>query len=121
MINQHLFFYLAPIMAIVAVLIGIAAMLRPKDMSKKFGIPAAGEALPYLVSVGIRDIFMGLALFLSWRKEDWLSLGYLVCGVGLVAVFDFVTVFQKGDRRVSLVHIAGALIAFGYGAWLLLS
>ena len=48
----------------ITLLIGIAATAKPKEMSKKFGIAVSGEALPYVMSTGIRDVFMGLVVLI---------------------------------------------------------
>ena len=45
-----------------AVLVGLGAVLKPKPMSKKFGIDANDHALPYVMSTGLRDIFVGMTL-----------------------------------------------------------
>jgi hypothetical protein len=36
-----------------------------------------------------------------------------------VATSDFIVVFNKGIKKTSFVHLAGAVFSFAYGAWLL--
>ncbi len=105
--------------AIVALLIGVGAILRPKTMSLKFGIEADAKALPYVVSLGIRDVFMGLTVLILYLLAEWFALGLVHICLGIVAVSDFVVVFKNGIRKTSLVHFAGAVVSFLYGAWLL--
>ena len=117
--NLYLFFNLP--VAIVALLIGIGAIMRPQMMSLKFGIAADTKALPYVVSLGIRDVFIGLTIFILFFLSQWFALGLLHLCLGLVAFSDFVVVFKNGTRKTSWVHLAGAIVAFLYGASLLLN
>ena len=59
---ESLLYYAAPVIGFFAVAIGIMAVLKPLPMSHKFGIPVSGEALPYVMSTGIRDVFIGLII-----------------------------------------------------------
>lgn len=115
---SYILFYLAPVMGIVAFLIGIAAMVKPELMAKKFGIAANKEALPYVVSTGIRDVFIGLVLIALFFSERWQTLGLSVLFVALVAVSDFVMVWKHGDKKMAWVHFSGAVTAALYGAFL---
>lgn len=111
--------YIAPVIGLVTTLIGIAAVLKPEPMSKKFGIAARGSALPYVVSTGIRDVFIGLSILTLVYFEQWLALGFINLFVGIVAISDFLVVIRNGDKKTSVVHLAGALIVITYGVWLL--
>lgn len=61
--------YIPFIVGLVTLLIGILAVIKPEQMSKKFGISVSGSALPYVVSTGIRDVFIGLAVLILFYKE----------------------------------------------------
>ena len=113
-------FYIAPVIGVTTLCIGITAALWPQPMSKKFGIAASDNALPYVVSTGVRDIFMGLTVLLLYYQQDWKLLGIIQLCLGLVAISDFRVVQLHGDKKVSLVHLAGAIAVIGYGIWLIL-
>jgi hypothetical protein len=113
-----LFHYFAPLIGIVTILIGLAAVLKPEPMSKKFGISVRGEALPFVISTGIRDVFMGATILVLFFQQEWISLGLINLCVGAVAISDFLVVYRNGDRKTSLVHLFGAVTVIGYGSWL---
>ena len=115
-LNISLYFNLA--VGIVALLIGVGAMIRPQLMSQKFGIAADSKTLPYVVSLGIRDVFMGLTVLLLFFLSEWFALGLVHICLGMVAVSDFIVVFKHGQRKTSWVHFAGAIASFVYGVWL---
>jgi Domain of unknown function (DUF4267) len=110
---------IALVIGVVTLLIGIGAVLKPEQMSKKFGISASGSTLPYVVSTGIRDVFMGLTVLILFSKQDWPVLAYVNFLLGIVAISDFTIVRKHGDRKTALVHILGAVAVFCYGAMLL--
>ena len=110
---------IAPIAGLVAILIGVGAICIPQKMSKQFGIPVSGASLAFVVGVGIRDVFMGLAMLTLYILESWTALAVIMIGVGIVAVSDFVVVYKSGNKKASAVHIASAVIALAYGVWLL--
>lgn len=116
---QMALYYLAPIIGFLTIFIGIFAALKPEPMSKNFGISVTGPALPYVVSTGIRDVFMGLTILILFYKQDWVVLGFIHLCVGLVAISDFLVVQKHGDKKTSLVHLAGAIAVIGYGIWLI--
>lgn len=118
---SYIIFYLAPVMGIVAFLIGAAAVIKPDFMSKKFGIAASSEALPYVVSTGIRDVFIGLVIIALFFAEQIQTLSLSILFVSLVALSDFVMVRKHGDRKMSWIHLSGALIAGLYGTFLLVA
>lgn len=100
-------------------LIGIAALLKPREMSKKFGIQADTLSLPYVRSTGVRDIYMGFSILVLYQLQHFKAIGVCSLALGLVAISDFIVVQKYGDKKTSLVHLAGALIVFVYGAFLL--
>lgn len=102
-----------------ALAIGILAVLRPGPMSKKFGIAASGATLPYVISTGVRDIFIGLTVLILFYLREQRALGWTILSIAIVAVSDFWVVQKYGDKKTSLVHLSGAVIVIAYGAWLL--
>jgi hypothetical protein len=113
--------YFSLLVGLGALLIGIAAVLLPQKMSLKFGIAAQGPMLPYVVSTGIRDVFMGLVVLVLFFRGEWIPLGFVNLFLGLVAACDFWVVNKHGDKKVARVHALGFVIVVIYGAWLLLS
>ncbi len=113
--------YVAPFMGLVTLMIGVGAVIRPKQMAVKFGIAASESALPYVVSTGIRDVFIGLTVLILFYLSEWQALGAVILCIALVAISDFLVVRKHGDRRTSLVHLAGAVAVTAYGLWLLLN
>lgn len=101
------------------ILIGTGAILKPEPMSKNFGIEATGSAAPYVQSVGVRDIFMGLTVLILYFNQLWFPLALIQFCIGLVALSDFIVVKKSGDQKASLIHLAGAGAVIGYGIWLL--
>jgi hypothetical protein len=116
---MHYFLYLNLAVGLVALLIGIGAILKPEPMSLKFGIAADAKARPYVVSLGIRDVFMGLSVLILFYLSLWFPLGLVHLCLGIVAVSDFIVVYRNGIIKTSLVHLAGALFSFLYGTWLI--
>ena len=114
-------YYIAPLMGLVTFIIGVCAFARPQAMALKFGIPASGLALPYVVSTGIRDVFMGLSILILYFLSDWQALGAIILCIAVVALSDFLMVRKHGDRKTSYVHLAGAVAVTIYGTWLLLN
>ncbi len=117
---QTVGYYFPLLIGLVTLLIGIAAIAKPEMMSKQFGIAVSGIALPYVRSLGIRDIFMGLVVLILFNQQAWIALGATHLCLGLVAVSDFIVVLKHGNKKASLTHFAGAVMVFAYGTWLLL-
>ncbi len=114
-----IFHYLAPLIGFTTLFIGIAATIWPEPMSKKFGISASSQAIPYVMSTGIRDVFMGLVVLILFNLQLWEALGLSIICLGIVAFSDFIVVRKYGDKKVSLVHLAACIIVLVYGFWLL--
>lgn len=110
--------YFPLLVGIAALLIGAMAVAKPKAMSEKFGVIAEGQALPYVVSTGIRDVFIGLIVLILFYLEQWAAIGAAHFCIGLVAISDFLVVRKHGNKKVSLVHLIGAIVATVYGIWL---
>ena len=113
------FHYIALVIGVLTFIIGVAAVLKPEPMSKKFGISVKGSALPYVVSTGVRDIFIGLTILILFYRQDWPVLGAINLCVGIVAISDFLVVQKHGDKKTSIVHLFGAIAVIFYGIWLL--
>lgn len=111
--------YFPLVIGFLTLLIGIAATVKPKEMSKNFGIAVDGLALPFVVSTGIRDVFIGLVILVLFYLQAWKALGAAHLCIGIVAISDFLVVRKFGDKKASLIHFAGAVIVIVYGAWLL--
>ncbi len=111
--------YFPLIVGFVAILIGAAATIHPEKMSKKFGIAVNGAALPYVMSTGIRDVFIGLIVLVLFYLQAWSALGVGHLCIGMVAISDFLIVRKYGDKKTSMTHLAGAVVAIVYGVWLL--
>ena len=111
--------YIAPLIGFFTLAIGISAVLRPGPMSKNFGIKVDGLALPYVVSTGIRDVFMGGAVLILFFLQLWQALGAISLCLGVVAISDFLVVQKHGDKKTSMVHLGGAISTIVYGAVLL--
>jgi len=112
------FHYIALVIGLVTLLIGVGAVVRPALMSEKFGIKASGATLPYVIATGIRDVFIGLTILSLFYFQLWTAMGFIQISVGVVAVIDFMVVRKHGDPKTSLVHLFGAIFVFGYGFWL---
>lgn len=111
--------YLALFVGVGTLIIGILAVLRPEPMSKKFGISVNGSALPYVISTGVRDIFIGLTVLILFYRKEWLTLGLINLCIGIVAASDFIVVRKNGDQKTSIAHLFGAIMVTIYGVWLL--
>lgn len=115
-----IFYYIAPLIGVCTLVIGICATLRPLQMSKKFGIAASESTVPYVISTGIRDVFIGLTVLILFYLQLWSALGTINFCIGIVAISDFRAVYKYGDKKISYVHLAGAMSVIVYGVWLLM-
>lgn len=112
--------YFALVIGFATLLIGVAATVKPEKMAEKFGIAASGMALPYVVSTGIRDVFIGLIVLILCYRQAWSVLGASQLCLGIVAISDFLIVRKYGDKKISFTHLGGAVVVISYGIWLLL-
>ena len=102
---------ISPMIGLATIIIGILAIINPKKMSKNFGIDTNDiKTLPYVSSLGVRDIFMGITILILYHNQLWNILGLINLLIGLVAVSDFLFVLKNGDKRISLIHLTGAII-----------
>lgn len=111
--------YFPLVIGLLTLFIGIAATVMPEVMSNKFGIAATGVALPYVMSTGIRDVFIGLIILILFYLQDWTALGAGHLCIGIVAISDFLVVRKYGDKKTSLIHLGGAMFVIAFGVWLL--
>lgn len=112
-------FYFAPIIGLGTFVIGILAVLRPQPMSKKFGVIANDSAFPYVMSTGIRDVFIGLTVLILFYNKSWTLLGLINFCISIVAISDFLVVLKHGDKKTSFAHLFGAILVATYGVWLI--
>lgn len=118
--TTELVYYFALMVGIGALIVGILAVLLPGTMSKKFGIAVSGAALPYVISTGVRDIFIGLTVLVLFYLQQWFSLGCINICIGVVAVTDFFLVRKHGTMKAALFHLLGAFVVANIGVWLIL-
>lgn len=111
--------YVALIIGIVTIGIGLLAMVLPKDMSKRFGIKVTGSGLSFVVATGARDVFMGFVMLILYTQKQMTLIAYVSMCIGAVAIIDFIQVLRHGDKKISAVHFVGAAIAIAYGVLLL--
>jgi len=113
--NQILL-WAAPLIAVGAVVIGIAAIMLPAKASKAFGLETQDEKTKaYVRALGARDIFIGLVIFvLYWHNEQKL-LGWTCLFTTIVAATDFYITNTKGSRLLSLAHLSGVVLFAIYG------
>ena len=111
--------YFALVFGAFTLIIGVLAALKPEGMSKNFGIAASGQCLPYVITTGIRDVFMSLVIFVLFFTEHWEALGMTCLCLGVVAISDFFIVRKYGNKKASLIHLGGAIGVVGYGVALL--
>jgi uncharacterized membrane protein HdeD (DUF308 family) len=71
-----------------------------------------------VISTGIRDVFMGIAVLVLFYFQAWMPLGLIHLALGLVAISDFAVVRRYGDRKTSWVHLIGAVVVVLFGIWL---
>jgi len=117
---SSLAYYIAPLIGLGTLVIGICAVIRPKPMSKKFGVPASDSAIPYVISTGIRDVFIGLAVLILFYMKEWSALGAINLCIGIVAASDFRVVRRYGDKKTSYAHLGGAIFVILYAVWILM-
>lgn len=112
-------FWISGLIGLFCLIIGVGAVIRPEPMSKKFGIPVKGDALPYVVSTGIRDVAIGLMILILTYLQNWQSLGFSFLFLAIVAISDFAVVIKFGNKKASLIHLFGAISVTAIGIVLL--
>ncbi|MFY9663334.1 MAG: DUF4267 domain-containing protein [Candidatus Cybelea sp.] len=112
-------FYLAWVIAIVLVLVGIYALFAPRTLARGYGVAAEGhETHGYVRATGIRDVAFGVALGAT-AYFHYLPLLIVLAVVGIaISVADFWIVWHHGHAR--RLHPAHAIHASGIVAFVLI-
>jgi hypothetical protein len=118
---ESLRIYLAPLIGLATLGIGLLAVTRPQKMSINYGVSANNEALPYVVATGIRDVFMGLIILALFFLNEWRGIAIAQFLLAIVAIVDFAIVIKFGEKLKALIHLTGALAVSFYGIWILFS
>jgi Domain of unknown function (DUF4267) len=106
-------FYLAWIVAVVLVAVGVYALVAPHDLARRYGVATENrdEAAAFVRAVGIRDIAIGIVLGATAYLHS-LPLLVIVAVVGiLVSIVDLGVVHHHG----SPAHRGGAHAIHGSG------
>jgi fatty acid desaturase len=112
-------FYLAWIVAVVLVAVGVYALAAPHALARRYGV-AAGEheSAAYVRAVGIRDIAIGIVLAATAYFHNLVLLVIFgVVGI-LVSIADLGIVYHHGDRDDR--HAAHAIHGSGIVAFILI-
>ena len=113
--------YLSLLIGVVATAVGVAILIKPKQMAVVFGIEASESAMPYVVSCGSRDLFIGLTVLALYFNQAWLEMGYINLFISLVSVSDFLVVRKNGNKNKSALHLLSGVVAVVYGIWLIVN
>jgi Domain of unknown function (DUF4267) len=92
-------FYLAWIVAVVLVAVGIWALVAPHELASRFGVATENrhEAAAYVRAVGTRDIAIGIILgATAYFRSLPLLVVFAVVGIG-VSIFDLGIVHRHGS------------------------
>ena len=112
--------HLSLIVGLVALGIGFLAMLFPNFMAEGFGLKKDPSSTSYIVSLGARDVFIGLVVLALYFYDEWILMTVITVGIAFVALVDFLVVFSKGDRSKSIPHVLGFFATTLYSIGLLL-
>ena len=115
----------ANVFGVIPIAFGINAILRPAHALTFFEFPppttAADAALVNALTAiyGVRDIFMGLAIYATAWFGSARALGWILVAVGGVGVADGVVCLQMGGGEWN--HWGYAPVVMGIGALILRS
>jgi hypothetical protein len=114
-------FWLASLIAIGIIYIGINGILHPADAAAGFGVPLHNASdLAFVRVKAVRDIVSGLVsiAFLLLRKRREFSILFLV--FALIPIGDFLVVLFTGDHQLLhlAIHSGTALYMIIVGSWL---
>lgn len=112
---SQLLIYLIPLVGLLTLVIGLAAMIAPQKMSGIFGIQVSGNALGLVIAMGVRDLCIGGAIFVTYMADLILQAGWILLFLGVVSFSDFGCVFKYGSRFISYTHLIGAILVSGLG------
>lgn len=116
-------FWVATVLALVFVLLGLVFLAAPRLGAMIFGIPAPeGVALTYVAALGLRDLAFGLYLLVLARRSTRHVLGLIFAATLLIPVGD--TIIVAAQRGLSapfhlLLHGGSALTMAAAAVWLL--
>ncbi len=111
-----LLFYLAWVIAIVLVAVGIYAMLAPHALARRYGVPTqTPDATAFVRATGIRDVALGVVLgATSYARFLPLLIVLAIAGTA-VSIVDFWIVARhhetKRHHSAHAVHASG-IVAF---------
>ncbi|HEY6449904.1 MAG TPA: DUF4267 domain-containing protein [Candidatus Cybelea sp.] len=112
-------FYLAWIIAIVLVAVGIHAILAPHPLARRYGVTAhTPDAAAFVRATGIRDIALGVVLgATAYVRFLPLLMVLAVAGIA-VSIADFLIVLRHHETKKH--HAAHAIHASGIVAFVLI-
>jgi hypothetical protein len=114
---HNFFFWPAPLAGIALLALGTMAIFVPTLGGRAFGLPNH-PAHPFIPVVGARDVALGLAILGLCAYGEIVPLAIVILSLVVVALADAVVVFREGTKAVVPVHLAGAIGAAFYGAFL---
>ncbi len=111
-------FYLAWVIAIVLVAVGIYAMLAPHPLARRYGVTAhTPDAAAFVRATGIRDVALGVVLGAT-AYVRFLPLLVVLAVAGIaVSIVDFLIVLHHHETKRH--HAAHAIHASGIVAFVL--
>ncbi|GII77760.1 hypothetical protein Sru01_27420 [Sphaerisporangium rufum] len=101
--------WLAGLVALGIILIGIRFLLRPVASAEGFGVPVSMNA--YLTVKGVRDITAGLVALPALVTGNQHMLGWLVLASVFAPAGDMVVVLRNGGRRAVAFGVHGLTAA----------
>ncbi|MCB5175030.1 DUF4267 domain-containing protein [Microvirga lenta] len=110
-------------LSVVFVLLGILFVFAPRAGAALFGIRPTEEAgLAYVSAIGLRDLALGLYLFVLSRISTRRAIGAILAVTVLIPIGDVVIVFlERGLESPGhlLLHGGSAFVMAASAAWLL--
>jgi len=112
-------FYLAWLIAIVLVGVGIYALAAPQQLARQYGVVAHGhDAAGWVRATGIRDVALGVALGATAYLHAVVLLVVLAAIGVVVSIADFSIVSHHGGH--GRLHAGHAIHASGVVAFILI-
>ncbi len=106
--NQKLdavLFWLAVLLALILIGVGIFFLVMPGTAAGLFGIPlSSASSLAYSHAAGVRDIALGLVLLVFLRLPNRRVQGLSICAIAVV---------PHSDMMIVLMHGGSPLLAYG--------
>jgi hypothetical protein len=110
-------FWPAPLAGFALLALGTLAIFAPELGGRAFGLPAH-PAHPFVPVVGARDVALGISILGLCAYGEIAPLAIVILSLVVVAMADAVMVLREGTKAVVAVHLAGAIGALLYGAFL---